>query len=197
MKTINFFATALMLLFTIQLATAQVRVSPKVGLNVSAIDAKLNDFEAQARAGWHAGLDFRIGDGFLFLNPGVQYFSYTARLMENIDTDTSINFEEETTIQSLKAPLNIGLRVTGDNGLLGLHLKGGIVPTYVMSVKEVDNFNFNEDQLNRLTWGANMGVGVDFLFFTADLTYEAGLSDYFKDATGRNNVLSLSVGLKF
>jgi hypothetical protein len=66
-----------------------------------------------------------------------------------------------------------------------------------MSVKEVDNFNFNEDQLNRLTWGANMGVGVDFLFFTADLTYEAGLSDYFKDATGRNNLLSLSVGLKF
>ena len=66
-----------------------------------------------------------------------------------------------------------------------------------MSVKEVDNFNFSEDQLNRLTWGANMGVGVDVLFFTADLTYEAGISDYFKDATGNNNVLSLSVGLKF
>lgn len=197
MKTINFFAAVLLVLFTAQLATAQVRVSPKVGLNVSAIDAKLNDFEAQARTGWHAGLDFRIGDGVLFLNPGIQYYSYTARLMNDLNTDTEINFEEETTIQSLKAPLNIGLRVTGDNGLLGLHLKGGIVPTYVMSVNEVNDFNFDKDQLNSLTWGANMGVGVDFLFLTADLTYEAGLSDYFKDATGRNNLLSLSVGLKF
>lgn len=197
MKTLKFAALALSLFFVSETLSAQVKVSPRVGLNLSALDAKLTDFDAEARAGWHAGLDFRLGDGFLFLNPGVVYQSYTARLVQNIDENTEVKFSEETTIQSVKAPLNVGLRVTGDNGLLGLHLKGGIVPTYVMGVKETNNISFSADDLSRLTWGANMGVGVDILFFTADLTYEKGLTNFFKDGEGKNNVLSLSVGLKF
>ena len=197
MKTIIQFSFAAALLFTFNFAQAQVKISPKIGVNVSAVEGKLTDFDAEARTGWNAGLDARIGDGVFFLNPGIQYHSYTARLMSDLNQDTRVDFTEETTIQSIKAPLNLGLRVTGDNGLIGLHLKGGIVPTYVMSVKETDNFNFDKDQLNSLTWGANVGVGIDFLFLTADLTYEKGLSDYFKDAAGKNNVLSLSVGLKF
>lgn len=197
MKTLKFFALGLCLFVMTQSLTAQVRVSPKVGINLSGLETKLTDFDAEARAGWHAGLDFRMGQGFLFLNPGIQYQSYTARLIQNIDENTEVKFSDETTIQSLKVPLNLGIRVTGDNGLLGLHLKGGIVPTYVLGVNEVDGFNFSEDRLNRLTWGANMGVGIDLLFFTADLTYEKGLTDFFQDAEGKNNVLSLSVGLKF
>lgn len=197
MKTIIQFSFAAALLFTFNFAQAQVKISPKIGVNVSAVEGKLTDFDAEARTGWNAGLDARIGDGVFFLNPGIQYYSYTARLMSDINQDTRVDFTEETTIQSIKAPLNLGLRVTGDNGLIGLHVKGGIVPTYVMSVKETNNFNFDKDQLNNLTWGANFGVGIDFLFLTADLTYEKGLSDYFKNTAGKNNVLSLSVGLKF
>lgn len=197
MKRIFQFSLALALLFTAQLSYAQVKVSPKVGLNVSALDASLNDLKTEARTGWHAGVDFRMGDGIFFLNPGLQYQSYNTRLTTDLGQDDLTEFKEETSIQSLKAPLNLGLRLTGDNGLLGLHVKGGITPTYVLGVKEVDNINFDVDRLNRLTWGANMGVGIDFLFLTADLTYEKGLSEYFKDDTGKNNIVSLSVGLKF
>lgn len=197
MKTIIRFSFVTALLFTFQFAQAQIKISPKIGVNVSAIEGSLTDFDAEARTGWNAGIDVRVGDGILFLNPGLQYYSYTARLMSDINQDTRVDFTEETTIQSIKVPLNIGLRVTGDNGIIGLHIKGGIVPTYVMSVKETTNFDFDKDQLNNLTWGANVGVGIDFLFLTADLTYEKGLTDYFKDVEGKNNVLSLSVGLKF
>ncbi len=170
---------------------AQVQVNPRVGVNVSAVDANLQDFRAEARAGWHAGLDFRVGDGFLYLNPGLAYYNYSARLMENLEENRDVNFSEETTIRSLKAPLNIGMRI------FGLHAKGGIVPTYVMGVKEAENFDFDIDQLNRLTWGAQFGVGIDLLFLTAEVMYEKGLTDYFDGVEGGNNVLSLSVGLKF
>ena len=197
MKTSKFFCLAFALLCFSQLAVAQVKVSPKVGLNVSGVDAKLTDFDAEARAGWNAGMDLRVGKGLLFLAPGVHYYNYTARLMENLDENSRIDFTEETTIQSINVPLNIGLRVTGDNGLLGLHVRGGVVPTYVMSVKAVDNFNFSVDQLQRITWGANVGAGLDLLFFTADVTYERGLTDFFADAEGKNNVLTFSLGLKF
>jgi hypothetical protein len=42
-----------------------------------------------------------------------------------------------------------------------------------------------------------MGVGVDFLFLTFDANYELGMSDFFKNVEGRNNMLTVSVGLKF
>jgi hypothetical protein len=177
--------------------TAQTRVTPRVGVNVSGLEASLQDFDADVRAGWNAGFDLRVGDGIFFLNPGLHYYSFTARLLDQVDQDTRVDFSEETTIQSLRAPLNIGLRLTGDNGLLGIYAKGGVTPAYVLGVKEANNFDFSTDALNRFTWGANVGVGVDLLFLTAELNYEKGLTDFFDGIEGRNNLLTLSVGLKF
>ena len=189
---------ACLLLFSASAVSAQTTFNPKVGVNVYGLDAKFSDYKTEARAGWNAGFDLRSGRGIFFLNPGVHYFSYTARLIQDPESNgNNVSFKDETTIQSLKVPLNIGLRLTGDNGILGIHAKGGITPTYVLNVKERPNFSLNVDDLNRFTWGANVGVGVDILFLTAELNYEMGLNDYFKNVEGKNNTLTLSVGLKF
>ncbi len=186
-----------LLLFAVSPTFGQTSFNPKVGVNISGLDAKFADFKTEARAGWNAGFDLRVGQGLFFLNPGVHYYSYTARLIQDIeDNGSNVNFKDETTIQSVKVPLDLGFRLTGDGGLLGLHAKGGIVPTYVTGIKERAGFSLNADDLNRLTWGANVGVGLDILFFTAELNYEMGLNDYFKDVEGKNNMLTLSVGLR-
>lgn len=184
---------------------AQVRFSPKVGVNVSALDATLEDIDAdaQARAGWNAGLDMRLGDGMFFLAPGLHYYSFTTRLMQGFDNPEEIDFSSESSVQSLRAPINIGLRLTGDNGLLGIYAKGGVTPAYVLGIKQQDEVSIPEiptfqlDDLNRFTWGANVGAGIDLLFLTAELNYEIGLNDFFKNSAGRNNMLTMSVGLKF
>ena len=190
------FALVLGLMIAVS-ASAQVRVSPQVGVNFSAIDAKLQDITAESRVGWSAGLDFRMGENVLYFNPGVHYYSNTARLIKDVENPDDVNFEDETTIQTLKAPLNLGIRLTGDNGLLGLRVRGGVTPSYVFNVTEKQDFSFNKDDLNAFTWGANVGAGIDVLFFTLDVNYEIGMTDYFKDVEGRNNVLSLNLGLKF
>ncbi|MCB0579047.1 MAG: outer membrane beta-barrel protein, partial [Phaeodactylibacter sp.] len=77
------------------------------------------------------------------------------------------------------------------------HVKGGVVPTMVTGVTEKQDFSFNKDDLNTFTMGANVGAGIDFLVFTLDANYEIGLNDFFKDAEGRNNMLTVSLGLKF
>ncbi len=176
---------------------AQVSINPKVGVNVSALDAKLRDMTTEARAGWNIGADLRVGNGFIFLNPGLHYYNYTAALYKEFDDPDIFRNQDETTIQALKLPVNIGVRLTGQGGLIDLYAKGGIVPTYVAGVKERPNFDLSVDDLNRLTYGANIGVGVDVLFLTIDLNYEIGMKDYFKDSSGKNNVLTLSAGLKF
>lgn len=176
---------------------AQVKLNPQVGVNVSALDAKLGDLRTEAKAGWHAGLDLRIGQGFVYLSPGAFYYSNTARLLQDLNDPDLGMLKDETTIQSIKAPLNLGLNLMGNSKFLGIRAEGGITPTYVTSIRETDSFSLNIEDLNRLTWAYNVGVGVDLLFLTADLTYEIGQADFFQDAEGRNNVLSLNVGIKF
>lgn len=178
-------------------ALAQVRVNPKVGVNISALDTKIQDIDAEARVGWNAGLDFRIGEGIFFLQPGIHYYSFTARLFQDVSPDTDVDLREETTIQTLRAPVNLGLRLTGDDGLIGLHLKGGVVPAYVLSVKEKPVFQLDREDLRDFTLGANIGAGVDILFFTLDASYEIGLSPFFADSDERNNMFTLSAGVKF
>ncbi len=178
-------------------AMAQMQLNPKVGVNFSGVEAELQDITAEARVGWNAGVDLRIGDRALFLQPGLHYYNFTARLIEGVEHPDDVAFSEETTIQSLKAPLNIGLRLTGDNGLIGIQARGGVTPTYILGVDEKNGIDFDRGDLNDFTWGANVGVGMNFLFLTADLTYEIGLDDFFANAEGGNNVLTLSVGLKF
>jgi len=176
---------------------AQISVNPKVGVNLSALDTKIQDIDAEARAGWNAGFDLRVGKGVVFLNPGLHYYSVTARLFKEIESPDDVNLSEETTIQSVRVPVNIGIKLTGKGGLIGLHAKGGIVPAYVINVKERPSFDLDLEDLNRLTWGANVGLGLDVLFFTVDLNYEIGLSKFFKDSEGKNNMLTASVGIKF
>lgn len=197
MKLSHLLAAGLLTLTLGNSLYAQIKVNPKVGVNISALDTKIQDISAEARAGWNAGVDLRMGQGFVFLYPGIHYYSFTARLIQDINEPGDVKPSEETMIQSIRVPVNIGLNLTGKGGLLGLHAQGGITPAYVIGVKERPNYNFDIDQLNRFTWGANIGAGVDILFFTVDANYEIGLSEFFKGSTGKNNMLSLSVGMKF
>ena len=186
---------AFMLLSTF--AFSQVTFNPKVGANVSGLDTKIQDFSTEARLGWNAGFDLRLGEGFIFLQPGLHYYSNTARLIQDLDMNNDINIEDETRIRSLKMPLNVGLRLTGNSRFFGIRAMGGITPNYILGVKEQDSFPFDKEDLNDWNFGANVGVGLDVLFFTIDANYELGLSDYFADATGKNNVFTVSLGLKF
>ena len=169
---------------------AQVKVNPKFGINLSGIEADLDEIRTEVRSGWNAGIDFRAGKN-VYIAPGLHFYSYSANLRSRVNDVDDFRLEDETSIQSLKLPVNVGLKI------LGLRAQGGIVPTYVASVRSTPDFDFDVDQLNRLTWGANVGVGMDLLFLTLDANYEIGLNDYFKNVEGRNNTLTLSVGLKF
>lgn len=197
MKRLTVVLTTCMFFLVSWQAQAQLRLNPQVGVNMSALDAKIGDLKTEAKAGWNAGLDFRIGDGFIYLSPGAHFYSNTARLLRDFSDPDMDMWKDETTIQSVKTPLNIGFNLTGGSKLLGIRAEGGIVPTYVTGVKETESYSLDIEDLNRLTWGFNVGVGVDVLFLTADLSYEIGQANFFKDVEGKNNMLTLSLGVKF
>jgi hypothetical protein len=200
MKSNLLILTVLAILLGSFSAQAQrVRFSPKVGMNFSGLEKELIDFKTEARVGYNVGFDLRIGDGFFQLHPGAHYHNFTANLIsrDNIDEEMP-DLKEKTTIQQLKVPLNIGLNLTGDGGVLGIYAKGGVTPSVLLGVKEKADFALEKSDLNTFIVGTNFGVGVDILnLINVDFNYEIGMTNLFSDQDSKNNVFSVSVGLVF
>jgi hypothetical protein len=197
MKRINhllLFAFALMLAAQLP---AQVVVNPKVGVNFSGFKGDIKDFQAESRIGWNAGIDFRFGESAFYFTPGLHYYNFTAELQKNTNLQDNLRLEENTTIQSLRAPVNLGIRLTGEGGLMALHARGGVIPAYTLSVQEKENFDLTVEDLNRFNYSANVGLGLDVAIFTVDVNYEFGLSEPFKDSVEKPNFLTAAVGVKF
>ena len=200
MKSNLLILTVLAILLGSFSAQAQrVRFSPKVGMNFSGLEKELMDFKTNARVGYNVGFDLRIGDGFFQLHPGAHYHSFSADLIsrDNIDEQRP-DLKEKTTIQQIKVPLNIGLNLTGDGGIIGIYAKGGLTPSVLLGVKERADFELTKDDLNTFVVGTNFGIGVDILnLINVDFNYEIGMTNLFDGQDSKNNVFTVGVGLVF
>lgn len=189
----------LILLFSccFALAQSQIVLNPKAGVNFSGLEEELEEYDAQARVGFNFGLDARMpGENAVYFNPGIHFYRYTARLIQ--EPSQGAELREESSISALKVPLRVGYRLTGEGGLVGLHLRGGVVPTFILGANETRSLDFDVDDLKSFTLGADIGMCVEiFNLITADFNYELGLTDYLEEGGDGNNVLTLSFGLKF
>lgn len=174
---------------------SKVKIIPKAGFNVSRFDVNwdnYNEFEDRAKVGWQAGVDARFGK-FLYLSPGLHYTSFTMRNVTRDELEGGFHIGDETTIQSLKMPINAGFKIP----LIGVRAQAGITPSYVLNIKTPDGTNIGTEPLNRMGFATNLGVGVDILFLTLDLTWEKSRTDFFKNLEGKNNMFALTAGIKF
>jgi hypothetical protein len=171
--------------------------SPKVGVNGSFLDVEYQKNEYQGRLGWHAGADLRFRGGWFMFHPGIHFMSTTTRLFQEGDNINEESIEEESTFQTLKTPISIGFFLTGSDGLVKIHVRGGAVPTFLLGVKQKPRFSFLEDDLNDFTIGLQGALGIDIAFFTIDLSYEHSLSRFFAERDGENRLLMASFGFVF
>lgn len=196
---IRYALTALLMTAFIYSGFGQARISPKFGFNFSALNTELDSIESEGRSGWNLGIDLRIEsrNRVLFFHPGIHYQKMTADLRKVEEFATPGELEEETTINSIKLPLNVGGYLTGEGGIVRLHVRGGIVPQFVVGVTDRDKFAFDKDRLNSFTWGGNLALGLDFILLTAEFSYEFGFSDFYTDYDGKNRMAMINFGFIF
>lgn len=183
-----------MMVFMGNIAFSQVKLLPKIGLNVSGLDGGNENSNAEGRIGWHIGADFRVGESALYFRPGVYYQSFTARLVG--EDENNVEFKDETKINFLKVPMNLGLRLTKPGGFLEVHLHGGIVPNLLLNVDEKSNFSFNKESLKSFNLGSNLGVDLDLSIITINMQYEWGLTKFFEASNQKNNIFSIGAGVR-
>ncbi len=193
MKYISTLFFALLLAGSLQ--AQQIKVIPRVGLNLSTVTSDVPDIDPDGvGTGFQLGLDLRVGDykNWFFFQPGLHYFNTQVNL--NTPGTGSTRISDGIKVNSLKIPINGGLYLTGTDGLLRFSINAGFVPTVVVGVGDS---NINPDYTNFRTFslGANAGVGIDIAIVTLNVGYEYGLSRVFKSGDGRLNMITVSLGL--
>ncbi|UZR94177.1 outer membrane beta-barrel protein [Chondrinema litorale] len=193
MKKITFIVLGL--LFS-NYAFCQLVINPQVGLTASSLTTDPEGTEATGRIGYTFGGSVRMGDKIYF-NPGIFWVKSTNELTSKSEFgDTSFGeIKDNATINMLHIPAQVGVKLI-DTDPFALRIAGGPSLSWVTSVKD-NAFGYTKDVYNDKIWGAKFGVGVDILFLTADLSYELGMTDLYKFSDAKNNILSLTAGIKF
>ena len=102
---------------------------------------------------------------------------------------------------AVKVPLMVGYRFFGrSENILNLRIFAGVTANFATDVK-IGDISLDKEFYNSLLWNANFGAGIDVLFLFADLGYELGLSEVFKEANNsakvNNFYLNLGVRIMF
>lgn len=187
----KYLVTTLLLAAVTFAVQAQLTIRPYVGLNTSDLTGEFNSDFFKNGVGYQLGVDVMIGNR-LYIQPGFQ-FEFIRNTLSNTNLD-----EPKLTRQGLRIPLMIGYRIVEarDNPKFNFRLFTGPNAYFVSQAEFGEGqFNINKDDFTDLTWGWNVGAGLDLAILFIDAGYEVGLSDIFKDGP-KNNLFYANAGLR-
>lgn len=180
---------------------SQLHINFKGGVNYSKYSTEEDvDLKSLSKSGIHAGLDFRLGKGAFYFQPGVFYYK-SGFLLE--PTSLPGAFDNEVSVNSLKVPLGLGYDLVHESNFR-FRIYGSAIANLILNVDEND-LGVNKEMYNNLNIGANVGVGFDLFILSIEANYEIGVSDLFNNGdngiisfgTGaKNNVVSISAGIR-
>jgi len=196
------------------LAKAQVRPGIKFGLSTPDISPKdfiITDnqgveyyhlFVENARYGVHAGAFIQIQMGGFFIQPEILYNSSSVdyRLDSLFGSGTGTDIIKDS-YKNIDFPVIFGLK-TGPVRLGG----GPVGHIFIDNNGGFENYDNFDDLFDALTWGWQVGLGLDFWKLHIDARYEGNFSklgDYITffgkkfDFDTKNNRLIASLGFSF
>jgi hypothetical protein len=186
---------AIVLISSSASAESKVTITPQVGVNGSFLTSELAGVTFSSAAGYQLGLNIRFG-GFFHLQQGL-YWQYS----QNTLTLTANNLEGEVSTDQIHVPILFGLTIIPLKAL-DLRINAGASMNFLVNVQD-NLFGLTKDHLKTFAMGLMVGVGLDFLFISTDLSYEVGLTDVFEAdvmngiVSSKRNVLRFSAGVRF
>ncbi|HOI87100.1 MAG TPA: porin family protein [Lentimicrobium sp.] len=192
-------SVALFLIFFSTAAMAQaipgLTFGPKAGAAFSTFRSSQEQIENEIRNSLHFGVFARLGNK-VYLQPELNFMNRVGELSYSGPEGGSKSIH----IKTIDVPVLLGARIL-EAGIMNVRIFTG--PSASIAVnKEVTAANWsgavNEDDIRTANWAIQAGAGIDFLVFTLDLRYEAGMSNFSQkdEISLKNNMFLISLGWK-
>jgi hypothetical protein len=139
-----------------------------------------DEVSTEGEWGAQAGAAIRIGSPF-YLESGFE-FAGAAYTVTGVETFDGFEEELEDVLGHLgwRIPVLVGYRLMPGSPLK-IRLFAGVAPLFITQVEEESDFELTKDDYESTVWNASLGAGLDVLFISASLFYEAGLSNLFTE----------------
>ncbi len=194
MKKLGLSFAILLALFTLNTyAQSPFHLGVKVGANFTDLSNNLKDYNSKTATGYGAGIMMRLDIKKTYIQADFMYSE------KNVDFDgTFVNSSSsELKMKNFEIPLVFGYKLI-DAKVVNVRAFAGGVYTSIENAKltteNVENVFKNFDKNNI---GYRVGVGVDVLSFTLDVSYDGSLNDIHKDFKSRPNTWFVALGFKF
>ncbi len=196
-----FFLFAIILLSSLGLSAQGFNLGFKVGYNYS--NFNIDNVSAKSKSGFMAGafLKIKANDSF-GIQPELLFMRNSGSLTYS---DTTIGGTGDFTFNYIQVPIMLVFKP-----IPILNIQIGPYASYLASInvqgRGITNYDFEKvkkSQFNDWDYGIAGGVGVDFLFVTAGIRYNQGLSKVgnssngYVFADGRNSTVTLYAGIQF
>ena len=99
----------------------------------------------------------------------------------------------------MRVPANVGLYLTGRDGILVIFLKGGLTNNFYLSGSGLAG-SVSSELVKKYNLAANLGLGFDiFKFVHVGVEYDKGLTNYFDldPIVGKKGAVLIHLGLVF
>ncbi len=168
-----------------------VQINPKIGIGFFGFNSSTT-LPVTPKTMFTIGSDFRFGSGAFFFNTGLHYSK------DAYEQDNTV-FTEKGSLNFLRVPLNVGLFLTGRDGLLSIFVKGGLTNNIKLSKSGLAS-TVSSDLVSTYNVAGNLGLGVElFKFLQVTAEYDRGFNNYFNvdPIKGKKGAFLFSLGLVF
>ena len=205
-KSVVVLIVLLTALFSTEQSIAQFAFGLKLGYNASKLSTNIDSIKSTMNSGFHIGAFARIGKR-VHLQPEF-YYTLSGATFENLGLNTVNDWKQKVTVGTLDIPVLVGFTIIQSKIFKWRIMVGPEVSFVVNStIKDVSLTGpIEKSDINTTNWYIQAGTGIDVLFLTLDIRYQAGLNSLINDVTASNgkiypvnskgNVFVVSLGFK-
>lgn len=202
------FALVAVALMVASMASAQVSLGIKGGLNMSNFGGGDTKDGYKMKLGYNVGVaaDFEFANGFavqsglFFTTKGSKITAIEVGENNKIVSNVNLQYLQVPVYLAYKVPVTFDTRVVFHAGPYVAYGIGGETKTTVTllgnSVTKTSN-SFDEEGINEFDAGLGLGVGAEFGKFLVDLGWDIGLVNLYNNVNQKNQNAYLTIGYKF
>ena len=163
----------------------------KLGYTASKLSTNIDTIKSTMGNGFHVGAFVRIGKR-VHLQPEF-YYTLSGATFENLGVGTIDDWKQKVTVGTLDVPVLIGFNIIQSKAIKW-RIMVGPEASFVVNSK-IEDMNpdvtgpIEKANLRTTNWFIQVGTGIDFLFLTLDVRYQAGLNSLINDVTGKNGTV--------
>jgi len=192
MKKLLLFPIALLTSF-LSFSGGTIAIKPNIGIGITKFSEDYEEVKSEATLGTEFGIDVLVGRK-LYFQTGIRYIKDSYQVNGSINSLDDLSTKVHNV--GIKVPLHLGLYLVDIEATNLIKARIFTGPSFKATTSinnEGDDF-LDQSKYSDITWGYQVGLGLDIWKMFLDAGYEFGLNEMIKSTSIKSNGAYITTG---